>query len=182
MPTIPATRLKSLSAAKSVAWWRCATEAIRQSTMPRGVISSPATPSVDLRCGVEISDGIKSEQSELGQESTQVHLTLVSPTPSNDFHHYRLGHGQVPVTTDQLLKTADLPDSRGAVVLHPCGGVCQDHDEEGPASEGIPSMACAPRIARASSRVIGCPARWRRARSTASVFDRTPKRSMIACR
>jgi catechol 2,3-dioxygenase-like lactoylglutathione lyase family enzyme len=32
----------------------------------------------------------------------------------------------------------------------------------------------------ASSRVIGCPARWRSARSTAAVFVRTPKRSMIA--
>ncbi len=35
-------------------------------------------------------------------------------------------------------------------------------------------MACAPRIDRASSRVIGCPARWRRASSTASVFVRRP--------
>src|SRR5687767_14206182 len=80
-----------------------------------------------------------------------------------------------------LMETQVRDAACPAVVLDPRGGVAQDHARgDGPASSGTVAIAWAPRIERASSRVMGCPARCRNAMSTASVLVSIPYRSMIA--
>src|SRR5207248_3883467 len=96
-------------------------------------------------------------------------------------HDDRLGDRDGAGGFDQLREALVDRALGGSVVLDPRRGVGQDHAAaRGGASAGASEMARAPRIASASSRVMGWPASWRRASSTAAVLVRTPKRSMTA--
>ncbi len=129
---------------------------------------------IDSRCGGEVSGGIEVEQRESKQESAQIGFTIVGPGAGDDLHDHRLRHSQWAVPSDQVRQPLiDLATGR-SVVFHPGGSVRQNHEGGGLLSAGTFPMACAPRMASASSRVMGCPAKWRNARSTASVLVRTP--------
>src|SRR5664280_407471 len=101
--------------------------------------------------------------------------SAVGARPGKDLHDHRFGHRQRSALDDQIGQTPIYSATGGSVVLDPRGGVGEDHVAGvGATSDGVSPMAFAPRMAKASSRVIGCPARWRKAKSTASVFVRTP--------
>jgi hypothetical protein len=145
-----------------------------QSTMPRGVTPCSTTATIDTRGGIKVGDGIEVEQSESEQKATQIGFTIVGSGPSDHFHDHGCGHSQWAFGRDQVGQALIDSATRRSVVFHPGGGVGQDHEDGGLLSAGTFPMACAPRMARASSRVMGCPAKCRKARSTASVLVRTP--------
>ena len=96
--------------------------------------------------------------------------------PGQHVQHDRFGdrqHVPIPVPVrDQRGQPLVDRTACGPVIFDPGGGVGQDHAVPRAAmSSGTASIACVPRMARASVRVIGWPARCRNASSTASVLE-----------
>src|SRR5262249_29931794 len=108
-------------------------------------------------------------------------LPLAAPAPCQSFHPPRLGNGQGAIRRDQLREPPIHSAPGRPIIFDP--GRCVGEDQASPLAEtsaGGSSIARTPRIASASSRLIGWPARCRSARSTAPVLVCTPYRSMIA--
>src|SRR5215469_122560 len=137
---------------------------------PRGDAGLPAA-AVDTGCAVEVGGRIKAVQMEPEQKTAKINLPCVAARPGQDLHDDGLSDGDRAFGRDQLGQAKIGRAPGGPVVFDPGGRVGEDHAASGGrVSPGGSPMACAPRIANASSRVIGCPARYRRARSTASVL------------
>ncbi len=134
----------------------------------------PPASTMDASSRIEVSCRVERQEMEAQEEPTEASLTLIVTRPSHDLHKHRLGDGERALVTDQLRQPMVDGTPGRPVVLDPRGRVGQDHPGAGVASSGTSAMALAPRMASASSRVMGCPARCRRARSTASVFVCTP--------
>jgi hypothetical protein len=118
------------------------------------------------------------QQVEPYQQPPQVSRPLVAARPGQHLHHYRLGDRNRTASRDQGGEPLADRASGSPVVLEPGGRVGQDHAAPwGGASAGGWAIAWAPRIASASLWVIGCPARCRSAKSTASVLVRNPRHS-----
>ena len=129
------------------------------------------TLSIDATCRVEVGDGVEAEQVTPSEQATEVGFPLVVPCSRNDFHHNELSDAERTFTADEFGDALVHVAPGATVVLHPGGGVGEDHRvSAGPVSTGMSPIAFAPCMASASSRVMGCPARWRSARSTASVL------------
>lgn len=140
-----------------------------------------AATAVDAYGGVEVGGWVQVEKVEPQQQATQVLFPLVAACPGEDLHHDGLADRELPAMSYERGQPLINRTPGGTVVLHPGGGVDQDHATlRGGTSAGGSLIACAPRMPSASSRVMGWPARCRSAKSTASVFVRTPWRSMIA--
>src|SRR5579875_1798065 len=106
------------------------------------------------------------------QQAPQIGFTVVAASTRDDLHDHGFGNGERTFVSDEFRETSIDRAVRCPVVFHPGRRIGKDHELGGPESAGTLSIARMPRMARASSRVIGCPARWRRARSTASVLVR----------
>lgn len=90
------------------------------------------------------------------QEPAQIELVAFVASTCGDFHHDGLGHRQRPILGDQIGDTPVDIAARRTVELHPRRGIDEDHaSSDGGRSSGTEPMACAPRIASASSRDIG---------------------------
>lgn len=174
----PATRSRSASWDNSVA--------SRRHDSDHAVAHSPrqdargTAPAVDAGRGREVGNRVEAEQLEAVEEASQPCLEPVAPRAGKHLHHDRLGHRDRSTRGDEIGQSPIGRAPRRAVVLDPGRRVGEDHaTARGGASGGGSSSAPAPRMARASSLDIGWPARWRSARSTASVFARMPYRSMM---
>jgi hypothetical protein len=139
---------------------------------PTGGYTDLTTLSVEGGCCVKVSDCIKREQMKSKQEAAQIVFTFVTPSTCHHLRDHRFRDGQRTFVSDQSRETLIDRASRRSVELHPSRRVDQYHELGGRESAATFPMARAPRMARASSSVIGCPARWRKARSTASVLVR----------
>ncbi len=134
-----------------------------------------AALAVDPGGGFKVGGGVDRVQVKPLQQPAQVALAGVGACAGENLHHHRLGHRERPIFGDELGESDINRASGGSVELDPGRGVGQDHAPGcNTGSAGMSSSAWAPRMASASSRVMGCPARWRRARSTASVLVCTP--------
>ena len=137
--------------------------------------SLPSAPAIDARRRVKVGGDVKGEKLEAQKKPTEVGFTLIGPGPSQDFHDDRIGNGEGTIVGDKAREAEVDRAAGGPVVLHPRRGIGEDHQlPVSVLSSGISPKARAPRMANASSRLMGWPARWRRARSTASVFVWTP--------
>jgi len=127
-----------------------------QSIMPRGGDSLPPASSVDARRCVEVHGRVESQEVEAHEQTTQVTFPLIAARAGDHLHDHGFRHRNSVVAGDELREAfVDRAASR-PVVLHPRRGVDEDHGASaGVTSLGIWSIACAPRIANASSRVIG---------------------------
>jgi hypothetical protein len=130
---------------------------------------------IDPGRGVEVRRRIKHQPAHAQQQAAQIPCLRVVPRSGEDLHHDRLGDHQRPVRGDQLGNSLVDGAAGRTVELNPGRCVSKDHAAaRGAESAGISPIAPAPRMPSASSRVIGWPARWRSASSTASVLVRTP--------
>ncbi len=125
-----------------------------QSFSPRGHADASASP-IDPCRPVEIDCRIEVQQLAAQQEAAKVGLTLVGASTRGHLHEDGIGHGQGAVGGDQRSHTTVDRAPGRTVELHPRGRVRQDHATLGPVSAGIRPMARTPRMAKASSRVIG---------------------------
>ena len=117
-------------------------------------------PAVDEHGAVEVGSGIEAAETESQQQTAQVGLAGVAAGPGEHLHNHWFSDGDRPVGRDELAEAPVGGAPGGPVVFDPGRGVGQDHAAPwGRASAGISAIAWAPRMARASSRVIGCPAR-----------------------
>ncbi len=115
-----------------------------------------ATASVDTRGGIKVGHGIEGEQFASQQEPPQGDGPRLVSGTGQHLHDDRLGHREAAVTRDQVRDSTVEATARGSIGLHPCRGVRQDHVAScSAASAGAAAIACAPRMASASSRVIG---------------------------
>ncbi len=131
----------------------------------------PARP-VEACCTLEVGHGFGRYPCERCEKSTKLYPAVVASSAGEYLHEHRFRDRDVGLCCDQLGKPLIDRRARGAVVLDPRGRFHEDH--EGALSGGMSRIARAPRMSSASAVVIGRPARWRRARSTASVFVWTP--------
>lgn len=118
--------------------------------------SDTSAGAVDTRRGIEVHRRVEPQETESEKQAAEVGFALVAAGPGDHLHHHWLGYRNVVVAGDELSETS-IDRARGCpVVLHPGRGVDEDHAAlVGATSFGIWSMACAPRIANASSRLIG---------------------------
>ena len=125
----------------------------------RGHSDSPAG-SVDASRCIEVHRGIEPQQTEATKQSTEVLLAGSATRPGDDLHDDGLGDGDVVFGSDEPSETLVDRAFCCPIELHPRRGVDQDHPRfAGAVSSGTSSSAPAPRMASASSRVIGWPAR-----------------------
>jgi hypothetical protein len=90
------------------------------------------------------------------QQPPQIALTDIGACAGQNLHHHRLGHRDRAVLGDQLGESDIDRASGGPVEFDPGGSVDQDHaPDRRSMSAGSASRAWAPRMARASSRLIG---------------------------
>lgn len=122
--------------------------------------SDLAASAVDAYSTIEVSCRVEMIVVKPQEQTPQLGYTSVAASPGDDFHDHGLGHGDRAVRRDQLCEALVRLAPGRAVVFDPRGGVSQNHAaSDGKTSSGISAIARAPRIAIASSLVIGCPAR-----------------------
>ena len=174
IPITCATRSRSMSCMRSVECVRAATAAIVQSISPRWGDAGGAAAAVDASGTFEVGSRVEGEELEAHEETPQVGLACVGARAREHFHDDRFGDRDRAVLRNQFGEAPIDGGVAGTVVLDPCRGVGKDHAcSAGATSAGTSSIACVPCMASASAWVIGWPARWRRARSTASVLVRS---------
>jgi hypothetical protein len=111
---------------------------------------------VDPHRAVGVRGRVKWQHGESQRQPPQVVLTLVAWRAGQNLHHYRLGGRHRAVSRDHLGQPLIRRAAGGPVVLHPRRRVGQDDDGSiGPVPAGSSEMACAPRMDRASSQVMG---------------------------
>lgn len=112
--------------------------------------------SVDASRGVEVHCRVEPQEVETEEQAPQVGFPLVAASPGDHLHDDGLSYRNPAVAGDELGEPSIDWARRCPVVLHPGRGVDEDHAAlVGAMSFGISSIACAPRIANASSRDIG---------------------------
>ena len=127
-------------------------EAVHQS--PWRDALPPASP-VDASGSVEVSCRVEGQEIEAQEEPTEGSFPLLVTRPRHDLHEHRLGDGQRAIVMDQLGKSLVDGAACRPVVFDPSRGVGEDHSAAGASSRGTSPMALTPRIAKASSRVMG---------------------------
>ncbi len=148
----------------------------------RGDARLPATP-VHRDSAIEVGHAVERQQMGPPEKSPQRRFALVCSGTRSDFGNDGLCHGKLAVSRDQFRESLIDDTAGGPVEFHPGRRIGEDHAAapRGGRSAGISPIEFDPRIANASSRVIGSAASLRRARSTTSVFVRRWYRRMIVC-
>lgn len=133
----------------------------------------PTTP-VHRDGAIEIRHAVERQQSRPCQQSAQRRLALVGTSARGNLGNDRLCHGELAISGDEFGESLIDRAAGGPIELHPGGRVGKDHAavSGGGRSAGTSPMEFDPRIASASSSVIGSAASLRRARSTTSVLVR----------
>jgi hypothetical protein len=121
----------------------------------RGDALLPATP-VDADSTVEVHNRVEPIKMESQQQPTEVALATFVARANENLHDDGFGDRDCSVTCNEFAQPLIGGTFGRSVVLHPSGGIREDHGTvRGGASATVSPMACAPRMARASSRVIG---------------------------
>ena len=119
IPTMPATRPKSTSAAGSVAPCRKAHRSDEAVDHAAGSDASSPTPPVDFGCGIKVGGGIKAEKCEPPEEAPELGLALVSAGTCDKLHDDRLGYGHRSGDFNQFFEPPVHPATGSAVVFNP---------------------------------------------------------------
>jgi len=115
----------------------------------------PPASTVDAGRSVEVGCRVEREQVEAQEEPTQSSSALIVTGAGHDLHQHRLGDRERSLITDELRQPLVDGTARCPVVFNPSRCVGEDHYAGGVSSGGTSPMAFAPRMAKASSRVIG---------------------------
>jgi len=114
---------------------------------------------IDARGRLVVRRRVERLEIEPQQQPAQVALARVGACPGENLHDHRLGHSEPALAVDvrnQIRQSLVDRTTGRPVVLDPGGRVREDHRlVRGSTSDGVSPMACAPRMASASSRVIG---------------------------
>lgn len=115
----------------------------------------PPASTVDAGSSVEVGCRVEREEIEAQEEPTQGSFAVIVTSAGQDLHEDRLGDRQRPLSADQLRQPLVDGTARRPVVFDPSRCVGEDHSPGGVSSGGTSPMAFTPRMAKASSRVIG---------------------------
>lgn len=116
----------------------------------------PPARAIDARRAVEVGGAVEAEKFEAQKKPTEVPFILVGPGPSQHLHNDRVGDDEWTILSDQVGEAYVDRTAGGPVVFDPRRGVGEDHQlPVGVVSSGISPMAWAPRMANASSRLMG---------------------------
>lgn len=146
----------------------------------RGDTGSPATP-VDRDSTIEVDHAVERQQTSPREKSPQCCFPFIGASAGGDLGNDGLCDSELAVGRNEFGKSAVDRTSGGPVIFDPGRRVGEDHAAapRGGWSAGTSPIEFEPRIASASSRVIGSAASLRRARSTTSVLVRRRYRRMI---
>ena len=105
---------------------------------------------------IEVNRCIESQKRAPLQQSPELAFALSASSAYDHFHDHGFSHCNLALVRNEFGEALIDRTPGRPVVLHPSGGIDEDHcATPGPTSSGISPIAWAPRIARASSRVIG---------------------------